>query len=108
MAIYRRYKMLQKYVNSEAQEIYKQGELIDNITYSSLEACNEGNEKPNEPIVGNIYQWVVVSGQYICDGNDKYTKEKEQRSYDNGVSWFDTGRTRQGELMEVDSVDCME
>lgn len=108
MAQFRRYKMLQKYINSEAQEEYKQGELIDDNVYTSLYSCNEGNQNPDVPIEGNIYQWVTVVGQYICDGTNKYTKEKEQTSFNGGVSWQDTGRTRMGSLIEIDSEDCNE
>ena len=103
---FKRYKMLQKYINGEAIEQYKQGELIDDTVYSTLDACNEGNQKPDEPIEGDIYQWLTVSGEYVCNGGNKYTKEKEQKSSNNGVSWTDTGRTRQGELIEVGSDDC--
>ena len=103
---YKRYKMLQKYVNGAVQEEYKQGELIDDITYTTLESCNEGNKRPSEPIEGDIYQWVTVSGEYVCNDVNKYTKEKEQKSSDKGVTWTDTGRTRQGDLIEVISADC--
>lgn len=105
---FKRYKMLQKYINGEAIEQYKQGELIDDTIYQTLDACNEGNQKPDEPIEGDIYQWVTVSGEYVCNGGNKYTKEKEQKSSNNGVTWTDTGRTRQGELIEVNSEDCGE
>lgn len=103
---YKRYKMLQKYINGEVQEEYKQGELISSTVFSTLEACNEGNQRPDEPIEGDIYQWVTVSGEYLCNEYDKYTKEKEQSSSDRGVSWTDTGRTRQGSLIEANSSDC--
>lgn len=104
--IYKRYKMLQKYINGEAQEEYKQGELISEVTFDTLDGCNEGNQKPDEPIEGNDYQWVTISDDYICNGTDKYTKEKEQTSSDGGVTWTDTGRTRQGDLIQVNSDDC--
>ena len=103
---YKRYKMLQKYVNGAVQEEYKQGELIDDITYTTLESCNEGNQRPSEPIEGDIYQWVNVSGEYICYEGNKYTKQKEQKSSDKGVTWVDTGRIRQGSLIEVSPDDC--
>lgn len=103
---YKRYKMLQKYINGEPQEEYKQGELISNTEYSTLEECNDGNQNPDTPIEGEIYQWVTISGEYVCSGYDKYTKEKEQRSSDNGATWTDTGRTRQGSLMDDYSEDC--
>ena len=106
--LYKRYKMLQKYINGEAQEEYKQGELISEVTFDTLEGCNEGNQKPDEPIEGNEYQWVTISDDYICNGKDKYTKEKEQTSSDGGATWTDTGRTRQGNLIQVNSDDCDE
>ena len=53
-----------------------------------------------------IYQWVDVSGEYVCQGTTKYKKQKEQRSSDNGQTWEDTGNTRQGEVIEVNSFDC--
>ena len=53
-----------------------------------------------------IYQWVDVAGEFYCDGYDKYTKQKEQRSSDNGQTWEDTGNTRAGEYIESLSTDC--
>lgn len=106
--LYKRYKMLQKYINGEAQEEYKQGELISEVTFGTLSECNEGNQKPDETIEGNIYQWVTISGDYVCNGKDKYTKEKEQTSSDGGITWTDTGRTRQGYLLQANSTDCVE
>lgn len=104
--LYKRYKMLQKYINGEAQDEYKQGELISEVTFNTLDACNEGNHKPDEPIEGNIYQWVTISDDYVCNGKDKYTKEKEQTSSDGGKTWTDTGNTRQGGLLQANSDDC--
>lgn len=104
--LYKRYKMLQKYINGEAQEEYKQGELISDVTFGTLSECNEGNQKPDEPIEGNIYQWVTISDDYICNGKDKYAKEKEQSSSDGGKTWIDTGRTRQGGIIQANSDDC--
>ena len=103
---YKRYKMLQKYINGEPQDEYRQGELIDDTVYNTLEACNEGNDNPDEPIYGAIYQWVVISDTYDCVNYSKYTREKEQISYDSGVSWEDTGQTRRGDLLEANSTDC--
>ena len=37
----------------------------------------------------------------------KFYKEKQQVSYDNGVTWIDvSGATRKGNLIERDSPDC--
>lgn len=55
-----------------------------------------------------ITRWVIVSGDYVCVGNDKYNREKEQISYDEGVTWTDTGAVRAGStLIETDSQDCI-
>lgn len=43
---FKRYKMLQQYINGEAQEEYRQGDLIDDTVYNTLESCNDGNQKP--------------------------------------------------------------
>lgn len=51
------------------------------------------------------YRWVVVSGDYICEGYNKYQKLKEQSST-NGGSWIDTGNTKKGNLIEANSEDC--
>ena len=51
-------------------------------------------------------QWVADTG-YVCVGFDKYNKEKEQVSYNSGISWADTGNTRAGStLIEANSTDC--
>ena len=53
------------------------------------------------------YRWVTVENEYVCQGYDKYTKEKEQSSTD-GSLWQDTGRERAGSLIERDSSYCKE
>ena len=52
------------------------------------------------------YRWVTVSGEFLCDTGNKYAKEKEQVSEDGGMTWTDTGQTRAGTLIEVNSEDC--
>lgn len=51
-------------------------------------------------------RWVVIPDDYLCNGRNKYRKEKEQISNDDGETWTDTGRTRRGTLIEADCVDC--
>lgn len=53
-----------------------------------------------------VTRWVVVTNEYMCSNGNKYQKEKEQISYDNGVTWSDTGNARTGSLIEADSEDC--
>lgn len=54
-----------------------------------------------------ITKWVTVSGEFLCDTGNKYSKEKEQVSEDGGMTWTDTGNTRQGSLIKTDSPDCI-
>ena len=55
-----------------------------------------------------MYQWVSVSGEYICDGTTKYQKEKKQVSTDGGQTWSDVTplETRKGFVIEFESSDC--
>ena len=101
---YKRYKMLQKYVNGVATEEYKQGDLISESEYSTYDVCMEGNEKPDVPVIDTIYQW--VNDGTTCDGRSKYILEKQQKSTDSGVTWTDTGATRKGNLIASCSDDC--
>ena len=52
------------------------------------------------------YRWIEVQNDYICVGGDKYSKEKQQSSNDDGVTWTDTGVQRTGEIIESGSNDC--
>ena len=101
---YKRYKMLQKYVNGVATEEYMQGDLISESEYSTYDVCMEGNEKPDVPVIDTIYQW--VNDGTTCDGRSKYILEKQQKSTDSGVTWTDTGATRKGNLIASCSDDC--
>ena len=101
---YKRYKMLQKYVNGVATEEYMQGDLISESEYSTYDMCMEGNEKPDVPIIDTIYQW--VNDGTTCDGWSKYKLEKQQKSTDGGITWLDTGATRRGDLLVIHSSDC--
>ena len=101
---YKRYKMLQKYVNGVATEEYKQGDLISDSEYTTYDVCMEGNEKPDVPVIDTIYQW--VNDGTTCDGWSKYKLEKQQKSTDSGVTWTDTGATRKGNLIASCSDDC--
>ena len=67
-------------------------------------------KKENDPncnsVDNTIYQWVEVTGDYMCSGTTKCQKEKEQRSDDFGVTWTDTGNYRAGTVIEYNSEDC--
>ena len=50
----------------------------------------------------NYFRWIQTD-DYICDGFDKYVKEKKQVFIS---EWIDTGETRKGLLIERNSPDC--
>ena len=41
--------MLQQYIDGEPQGVYKRGELLSDVPFSTLESCNEGNQNPDIP-----------------------------------------------------------
>ena len=53
-----------------------------------------------------ITRWVDVQGEFICQNHNKYQKQKEQISEDEGQTWSDTGNIRAGSLIESGSYDC--
>ena len=86
---------------------YRRGRLIE----AGSDDCNtvEWKEVTDSWFCVNaepITKWVTVSGEYVCDTGNKYAKEKEQVSEDGGMTWTDTGQTRAGTLIEVNSEDC--
>lgn len=56
----------------------------------------------------DVYRWLTVIGEYICDGNDKYEKQKYQVSHDSGIVWEDVTpiQYQKGQLIESESEDC--
>lgn len=52
------------------------------------------------------YQWITVQGEYTCYEGDKYSVEKQQRSFDGGTTWEDSGEYRRGSVIEYGSADC--
>lgn len=91
---YRQYAKLQKYVNGSPTSEYKKGRLIA----SGLADCSGTG-------ISTIKRWVEVTGEYLCQGYDKYGKWKEQQTSDN-IHWTDTGNTKAVGLIETNSWDC--
>ena len=56
----------------------------------------------------DVYRWLTIIGEYLCDGNDKYEKQKYQVSHDSGINWEDVTpiQYQKGQLLESDSTDC--
>ena len=96
MTTYNRYQKLQKYIDNVPQNEYKQGELIGEVEYETLEEC-EGKLQ---------YRWVISETKTICTGYDLYSLEVRQISKDSGVTWRDTNETRTGPLIEKWSKKC--
>lgn len=105
MAIYRRFKVQQKYVNGQPTEEYRLGVEVDGTNYHSLEACERGSECTELE-----YRWVDMESadDYICDGTNKYKKQKKQQKCVNEETWTDVYpyEYQKGNLIEQNSVDC--
>ena len=96
MTTYNRYQKLQKYINNVPQDEYKQGELIGEVEYETLEEC-EGQLQ---------YRWVVSETKTMCSEYDLYNLEVKQFTTDGGLTWEDTDEIRLGPLVESWSNSC--
>lgn len=56
----------------------------------------------------DVYRWLTIIGEYLCENNNKYEKQKYQVSHDGGIVWEDVTpiQYRKGQLLESDSEDC--
>lgn len=56
----------------------------------------------------DVYRWLTLIGEYLCENNNKYEKQKYQVSHDGGIVWEDVTpiQYRKGQLLESDSEDC--
>ena len=75
---------------------------ISALTEAMSECCS-GTPTPTVE-----YQWITIVGEYICDGNDKYTKQRKLQSTDGGQTWSGVipEEYRKGTLIEASSSDC--
>ena len=105
MAIYRRFRVQQKYVNGQPTEEYRLGVEIDSTDYNSLEACESGSECTELE-----YRWVDMesANDYICEGTNKYKKQRKQQKCITEEVWTNVYpyEYQKGDLIEHDSVDC--
>ena len=105
MAIYRRFKVQRKYVNGQPTEEYRLGAEIDSTDYNSLEECNRGSDCTQLE-----YRWVDMESadDYICDGNNKYKKQRKQQKCVTEEAWTNVYpyEYQKGDLIEQNSVDC--
>ena len=103
------------YVCDNYNKYYKQKKQV---SYDS--GATWQNVVPTEYRVGSIYEydssdcgyleierWVTVSGDYMCSGTTKYTKERKEIIYDGGETWTATSDYRMGStVIEYYSTDC--
>ena len=105
MAIYRRFRVQQKYVNGKPTEEYRLGVEIDSTDYNSLEECNRGSDCTELE-----YRWVDMEStdDYICEGTNKYKKQRKQQKCITEEAWTNVYpyEYQKGDLIEHDSVDC--
>lgn len=75
---------------------YRKGALIE----TNSEDCGY--------TIQTLYRWFTmdINQYYECIGFDKHYKQKQYKSDDNGITWVDTGITRAGDIVQVDSADC--
>ena len=98
------------YSRTRQQASYDRGQTWD---WTEPAVYNYGDViEENSPQCGYpIYQWVTVEGATMCGTNEatkynQYGVEKEQVSTDNGISWTDTGKQREGKMIENLSLKC--
>lgn len=107
---YRSYYLYQKYqsvngstpVPSYPMEYSYDGEGTMQPVVKSENDVACGYVPSTEP----MYQWVVVQGEYICEGYTKYEKLRRQVSYDGGFSWENLDEYMRGNFIQADSTDC--
>lgn len=80
------------YVNNLQQQI--------NSLMATVSGCCQTHE--------DVYRWITVIGEYLCENNNKYEKQKYQVSHDGGVVWEDVTpiQYKKGQLIESNSTDC--
>ena len=80
------------YVNNLQQQI--------NSLMATVSGCCGAHE--------DVYRWITVIGEYLCENNNKYEKQKYQVSHDGGINWEDVTpiQYQKGQLIESNSEDC--
>ena len=80
------------YVNNLQQQI--------NSLMATVSGCCQTQE--------DVYRWITIIGEHLCDGKDKYEKQKYQVSHDGGITWEDVTpiQYKKGQLIESNSKDC--
>ena len=95
-----------KYVK-ESKEQLIDGEWVELQEYRKGVLIQRNSEDCGY-VVQVYYRWVTLDVQYHyeCVGFNKHYQQKQQKSEDDGLTWTDTGVTRAGDIVQVDSPDC--
>ena len=98
-----------KFQKTQYQVSYDSGTTWEDVVPSQF-AKGELLEydSPDCTSIQTIYRWRTLEGQYLCDGNKKYTKQIQEESYDNGETWYVSYPTiyRGGEYVGDDAEFC--
>ena len=80
------------YINNMQQQI--------NSLMGAVSGCCQTHE--------DVYRWLTIVGEYLCDGTTKYEKQKYQVSHDGGITWEDVTpiQYQKGQLIASNSEDC--
>lgn len=80
------------YINNLQQQI--------NSLMATVSGCCQTHE--------DVYRWITVIGEYLCENNNKYEKQKYQVSHNGGITWEDVTpiQYQKGQLIESNSTDC--
>lgn len=78
----------------------EQWRISDQLVEANSKECGYNGD--------GIYRWNRSTGETMCDGNDLYTRDDYEVSYDDGKTWEKTGTSQKGRLIETNSSACME
>lgn len=94
-----------KYVK-EKKQVYISDWIDTGETRKGLLISNNSTDCGYTP--GARYRWIDldINTSYKCVGTNKYYTQRQQVSRDDGKTWTDTSVTREGDLYEVNSIDC--
>ena len=97
-----------KHYKQQRQISWDSGQTWSNVSPAQYQVGDLYQTDSPDCIDPGLIRWAVVPGDYICDGKDKYVKEIEQYTIDNGTSWMNVypATYRKGSLIERNSNVC--
>jgi hypothetical protein len=99
-----------KFDKKQYQVSYDSGVTWVNVTPEQISKGDNMIEydSPDCSSVDTMYRWRLLDGQYMCDGKEKWTKEIQEESYNNGLTWYTSYPTvyRKGTYVGIDETFC--